>query len=294
MPERKSAAVAPRDETPANARTDARRNRALVLTAAQRAFAQSGTSVSLAEIARRAGVGAGTVHRHFPTKIALLEAVLEQRVDGLTATALRFRGAPDAGAALLEFCALLVVRTPGNKALCDMLEADDGWPRTLVRDAGERFERALAALLVAGQREGSIRPDLTVPDLLALFVGCVAIQRATGGGQTLSHPARVVLEALREPCSEQIATTANPARTTASLVGQPLRDAATGQVFAADRRNGTRPSDETGRAELAEQRCPICAAELRRSPTGRPARYCSPACRQKAHRRRLAAPDRFT
>nr|WP_246597997.1 TetR/AcrR family transcriptional regulator [Nocardia tengchongensis] len=85
-----------------NGRADARRNRALVLAAAQRALAEGGLAVSLAEVARRAGVGAGTVYRHFPTKTALLEAVMQQRIDRLTGLAHRLRDAPRPGRRLLH------------------------------------------------------------------------------------------------------------------------------------------------------------------------------------------------
>ncbi|MFJ1457027.1 TetR/AcrR family transcriptional regulator [Nocardia sp. N2S4-5] len=239
-------------------RADARRNRALILSAAQRAFAEHGTSVSLAEVARRAGVGAGTVHRHFPAKTDLVEAVVQQRVDRLTALAIGYRDAPDAGAAFIEFCAKVVIGAPRNKAMCDVLESDDGWPRELLRGAGERFRHALAALLVAAQREGSVRADLTMPDVVALFAGCLAVQRSSGLTDTLSRPAALVLDAMRAAPSERVTKleTRGPDR------------------------------NETHSETI---RCPVCGDALRPSATGRPARYCSPACRQKAHRRRASA-----
>ncbi|WP_280364565.1 TetR/AcrR family transcriptional regulator [Nocardia wallacei] len=239
-------------------RADARRNRALILSAAQRAFAEHGTSVSLAEVARRAGVGAGTVHRHFPAKTDLVEAVVQQRVDRLTALAIGYRDAPDAGAAFIEFCAKVVIGAPRNKAMCDVLESDDGWPRELLRGAGERFRHALAALLVAAQREGSVRADLTMPDVVALFAGCLAVQRSSGLTDTLSRPAALVLDAMRAAPSERVTKleTRGPDR------------------------------NETHNETI---RCPVCGDAVRPSATGRPARYCSPACRQKAHRRRASA-----
>ncbi|WP_084478844.1 TetR/AcrR family transcriptional regulator [Nocardia jejuensis] len=244
-----------------NARVDARRNRALVLAAAQRAFAEAGLSVSLAEIARRAGVGAGTVHRHFPSKTHLLEAVMQQRIDRLTALAVGFRDAPDAGAAFFAFCAEVVTSTPGNQALCDMVESD-GWPKELLRDAGVRFHAALGHLLAAAQRQRSVRPDLTVADVLALFTGCIAIQRLDPG-PTLARPAAMVLQAMR----------AHPRPTAVTKLGT-----------SPTRRDETPPRDET-----AHPCCPICATPIHPIGTGRPPRYCSPACRQKAHRRRRAA-----
>ncbi len=239
-------------------RADARRNRALVLAAAQRALAERGTTVSLAEVARRAGVGAGTVHRHFPTKTDLLEAVMQQRVDRLAALAAEHLADPDPGAAFFALCTHVIVTTPGNKDLCDLVQSDDGWPRALLRGAGNRFHRALGALLAAAQRQGTVRADVGVADVLDIFTGCVAIQRHRRAGEPLAPAVVLVLDALR----------ARPAGVT-----EP----------APSDRDETRPGDET-------PRCPVCAAPVRRSATGRPARYCSAACRQKAHRRRHPVP----
>ncbi|WP_405139174.1 TetR/AcrR family transcriptional regulator [Nocardia sp. NBC_01388] len=240
-----------------NARADARRNRALVLAAAQRAFVESGTEVSLAEIARRAGVGAGTVHRHFPSKNHLLEAVMQLRIDRLTALALGYRDAPGAGAAYFAFCAEVVTSTIGNGALCELFD-NDGWPRDGLREAGERFHLALGQLLAAAQRQHAVRADLTVPDVLALFTGCVAIQRISTTQPGLARPAALVLEAMR-------------ATTPDRRVTKPRNPAAA--------RDENVPHNVTAL-------CPVCATPLRPTGTGRPARYCSPACRQKAHRRR--------
>ncbi|MEV6065649.1 TetR/AcrR family transcriptional regulator [Nocardia sp. NPDC052001] len=246
------------DGSPAAARADARRNRALVLAAAQRAFAEDGTSVSLTEIARRAGVGAGTVHRHFPTKVELLEAVLQQRVDRLTALAVGYRDAPDAGLAFFAFCTEVITSTSGNTALCEVLDSD-GWPRDMLREAGQRFHRALTPLLDAAQSQGSVRADIALADVLALYTGCVAVQRVSPG-PGLARPAALILDAMR-------ATPAHP------IVTKPPKSDA--------------PRDETThRNETTRPPCPVCATPIRPTGTGRPARYCSPACRQKAHRRR--------
>src|SRR5438876_7565800 len=79
-------------------RADAQRNRAKVLAAAQEAFAAEGIAVPLDEIARRAGVGAGTVYRHFPTKEALFEAVIADRLEHFAEHATSLGTAEDSGA----------------------------------------------------------------------------------------------------------------------------------------------------------------------------------------------------
>ncbi|MFI1913157.1 TetR/AcrR family transcriptional regulator [Nocardia sp. NPDC020380] len=253
-----SAPTLPR--TGSGPRADARRNRALVLAAAQRVLAERGTSVSLAEVARQAGVGAGTVYRHFPTKIALVEAVMQQRIDRLTAVALRHRGAPDPGAAFFAFCTEVVVSSHRNQAVCDLM-GEDGWPRELIRDAGTRFHTAISDLLTAAQQQGAVRPGIELSDVLALFVGCVAIQRLSPE-PGLSRPAALVLDALR--------ATRPPATVTKAETAPAGRD------------------ESRRRNETPATHCPMCAAPVRPTATGRPARYCSSACRQKAHRRRHA------
>src|SRR5438445_5895774 len=92
-------------------RADARRNRARMLTAAGEAFAAEGLEVPLGEIARRAGVGAGTVYRHFPTKQALLEAVFVQHLDGLVASGERLMAQLPPTQALFEFLQEVVEKT---------------------------------------------------------------------------------------------------------------------------------------------------------------------------------------
>src|SRR6195952_1974971 len=84
-------------------RADAARNRAALLTAAEAEFAEHGPDASVADIARRAGIGKGTVFRHFPTKDDLLAAVVMDRVTTLTSLARELSGRPDAGPALEEF-----------------------------------------------------------------------------------------------------------------------------------------------------------------------------------------------
>lgn len=236
-------------------RADARRNRALILAAAQRVLAERGTAVSLAEVARRAGVGAGTVHRHFPTKTDLLEAVMHQRVDRLATLAADRLTDPDPGAAFFAVCTHVIMTTPGNKDLCDLVQSDDGWPRALLRGAGNRFHRALGALLASAQRQGAVRRDVVVTDVLDIFTGCVAIQRHRRAEDPLAPAVALILDALR--------THPSP------VTEHPTID-----------RNETAEGNETPAS------CAVCGAPVRRPPTGRPARYCTPACRQKAHRLR--------
>ncbi|NUS45512.1 MAG: TetR/AcrR family transcriptional regulator [Mycobacteriaceae bacterium] len=248
-------------------RSDARRNRALVLAAAYHALAERGTGVSLAEIARRAGVGAGTVYRHFPTKTDLLEAVMQQRIECVTERARAAVHAADVGAAFFEFCAELVLSAPRSQAICDLTTSDDGWPRALMRSAGDRFRGALADLLAAAQHAGAVRPDLSVRDVQALFTGAIAIQRTSSEAGTLAGPARMVLEAMHAAAHPSV-TKVGPA---------PIRPTTV--------RNERRNENDVS--------CPVCDGAVRYAGHGRPARYCSSACRQKAHRLKASKTNRM-
>ncbi|GAB3906064.1 hypothetical protein GCM10029964_102260 [Kibdelosporangium lantanae] len=150
-------------------RSDARRNRELVLRAAQEVFATEGVQVPLAEVAHRAGVGAGTVHRHFPTKDALVAAVLADWIDQLTT---EIRAAADSPTRFLDVFAHLVRQVAVNKSLCAAVE-DSAIPTTV----GAEFRDALAVLVDRARQAGVVRPDVTVADVLALVSGCVVMEK---------------------------------------------------------------------------------------------------------------------
>src|SRR5215472_10276512 len=100
-------------------RADARRNRSRVLEAAIAAFAAEGLSVPVHEIARRAGVGTGTVSRHFPTKESMFEAIISSIGERLVALARQLLDTEEPGMALFEFLAAMVEEGAANRALSD-------------------------------------------------------------------------------------------------------------------------------------------------------------------------------
>lgn len=171
-------------EQPRPLRADAARNRAKVLAAAESAFAADGLGVPLDEIARRAGVGPGTVYRHFPTKEALFEAVVAHRLERLTEQARALADAEDPGQAFLDLFGLLVRHAVGNRALADALAFPEGMLQA-VWERKQALAKELNALLERAQRAGSIRPDVGGPDVQALVVGCLAMSRQPGEGAWL-------------------------------------------------------------------------------------------------------------
>ncbi|CAM4308734.1 Solvent efflux pump srpABC operon corepressor [Mycobacterium basiliense] len=158
-------------------RADAARNRARVLDVAYQTFAADGLSVPIDEIARRAGVGAGTVYRHFPTKEALFRAVIADRMRHIIDDGRALLGSEQPGEALFVFLRSMVLRWgAADRGLVEALagagiEIDGAAP-----DAEEEFMGLLAELLRAAQQVGTARSDVTVPHVKTLLVGCQAMQ----------------------------------------------------------------------------------------------------------------------
>jgi AcrR family transcriptional regulator len=161
-------------------RSDARRNRERVLAAAEEVLAAEGLSASMRTIAERAGVGLGTIYRHFPTQEALYREIVLDWRRRLLADAAALRSAPDAGDAFFTFATRLVERTTRMKALLLAISDADGVRE--VSDPTGEDERlrgdtraALQALLTRAQRAGAVRADLRLAELLALLnAACLA------------------------------------------------------------------------------------------------------------------------
>jgi AcrR family transcriptional regulator len=152
-------------------RADARRNRESVLRAARAAFAESGYDVPLDEIAARAGVGPGTVYRHFPTKEALFEAVAASRVEDLVADARSRADAADPGEAFFGFIARFADEAEAKRDMPDVMEIDGDTVRDLYA--------ALAHLLSRAQDAGAVRRDIGVPELVVLLKSLITAVRTT-------------------------------------------------------------------------------------------------------------------
>lgn len=154
-------------------RADARRNRERILEVAFATFAAEGLSVPVQEIARRAGVGTGTVSRHFPTKESLFEAVVLNRAAGLAEQAARL-GRKDAGAAFFEYFALLIAEGAANLGMAEaLMGAGYDLDEVCLRD-GIDLRGALNDLLVRAQRAGAVRADVNHDDVKALMTSCLS------------------------------------------------------------------------------------------------------------------------
>ncbi|MEU7767582.1 helix-turn-helix domain-containing protein [Nocardia sp. NPDC049190] len=157
-------------------RSDARRNRARVLAAAQEAFAAEGLSVPLDEIARRAGVGAGTVYRHFPTKEALFQAAIVDRVDRIIAIARELAAAPDPGTAFFDFLDQLAAEGTVKR---DLAHAVGGTATPEYLKPVHELNTAIGALLTRAQRAGAVRTDIAIDDLMRIIKGAFLATHST-------------------------------------------------------------------------------------------------------------------
>jgi AcrR family transcriptional regulator len=161
-------------------RADARRNRAKVLQTAYEVFAAEGLGVPIDEIARRAGVGAGTVYRHFPTKEALYRAIVEDRVEHLVTRARELAASADPGAGFFGFLDLMTSEGATDKGLVDALAGEGFDIEAVMPEHEQAFKAALAELLVRAQQAGAVRADVTPADVKTLMVGCQSMQRYAG------------------------------------------------------------------------------------------------------------------
>ena len=152
-------------------RADARANRARILDVAEEVFGQGGESASTEEVARLAGVGIATVFRHFPTKAALLEAVLVRRFDRLREQAEALLDAADPGEAFLSFFGYLVADAPAKIGIAEALLDAGGDGDGEAAQASNQLRRAFGVLLQRAQQAGVIRDDAGLPEVYALLVG---------------------------------------------------------------------------------------------------------------------------
>jgi AcrR family transcriptional regulator len=176
-------------------RADARRNYDKVLAAAREAFAEGGESTALEEIARRAGVGIGTLYRNFPNRQALLETLYLEEVEGICRMAEEQRDSADPWEALTTWFDRFIGYIATKQALAAELT------NYLDRDA-QLFKSSRAALWAAGeplltraQEAGVVRPDAEIGDVMHMVMGIAKVPAADPSQTT--HIVRMALDGLR-------------------------------------------------------------------------------------------------
>jgi AcrR family transcriptional regulator len=173
-----------RKTAPRKPRTDARLNRERILEVAKEAFTRSGPNASLDDIAREAGVGAGTLYRHFPTRDALIEAVYRTEVEKLAKAERRFAAAMSPIEALRAWMLLFVDYIATKQIIAPALNAHVGSPTKLYEGSRAQIQGAIDALVKRAIKNGDIREDLDPFDLLRALIGVSNV--ASGPGWQLS------------------------------------------------------------------------------------------------------------
>lgn len=166
-------------------RADARRNREKVVSAAAEAFAESGLDAQVEDIARRAGVGVGTLYRHFPTKDALVDALAEDHFHRLADTVEAALDEPGDGWERFAATIWRIAKTvAADVAWCEIV----GGHPTAVQTASRgqhRLAAATSALLARAQESGAMRPDVTFADISTIMCGFGHIAAAQRAGAQL-------------------------------------------------------------------------------------------------------------
>jgi AcrR family transcriptional regulator len=176
-------------------RADAQRNRDRILVAAAEAYAELGPDPTIDEIARRAGVGHGTVFRRFPTKNALRAAVIAARLDELVAHAKELLEQPDTAAALEEFVWMAAEACRRDRALFEGIEQLEDFPE--VAKAKEALHDVAGKLIRRAQRSGALRRGLDAGDIGALVGAAIQASAHADRSDTWRRYVQVVLDGLR-------------------------------------------------------------------------------------------------
>jgi AcrR family transcriptional regulator len=158
----------PADRKP---RADAERNRERILEMAKREFTRSGANASLEEIARQAGVGPGTMYRHFPTRDALVEAVYRTEVEKLAAAAGRFSESMAPLDALRAWMLLFIDHVAAKQIIAPVFDSLAGGAAKLYEGSRSQISGAMDALVRRAIKSGELRRDIEPFDLLRALIG---------------------------------------------------------------------------------------------------------------------------
>jgi AcrR family transcriptional regulator len=175
-------------------RADARRNYDKLIAAAREAFTERDRSASLEDIARRAGVGIGTLYRHFPTRTQLIEAVYVEEVEALCRSADDLSDAPPWDA-LVGWLHRFIGYVATKHALAEELFAVADRNTELFKSCRVAFYGAGEPLLRRAQEAGDVRPDVSIDDVVQMVGGIAKIQAADA--PTIERILSVALDGLR-------------------------------------------------------------------------------------------------
>jgi AcrR family transcriptional regulator len=178
-------------------RADAQRNRVRLLEIAKAAFAEKGSDASLDEIARTAGVGAGTLYRHFPTRDALVAAVYRNETEQLVAAATRLAETHPPVTALREWLLLFVDYIATKHGMYEVLNSIVGGTSDLYSASTVQVKQAMAKLVDRAVASGDIGLDLDPLDLLRALAGVANIGLGPDGERAAKRLVDILIAGLR-------------------------------------------------------------------------------------------------
>ncbi len=185
-------------------RADAVKNRRRILEAAEEVFSTDGASVPVDTVAERAGVGVGTLYRHFPTKEDLFEAIVITRLDDLLALARDRAESPDPGPALFSYLQEFARQVSAKHDLFDAMGAAGVDFKSSCADRIEDVKQGIGLLLARAQAAGAVRQDASVDEILGLVVGaCQGSAQASLDEKLCQRMVGIVCDGIRAPSGLQ-------------------------------------------------------------------------------------------
>jgi AcrR family transcriptional regulator len=178
-------------------RSDAQRNRERLLAAAADAFREADQQVSLEAVAKRAGVGIGTLYRHFPTREDLVEAVYLSELDRLQANAAKLLAAEPPDLALRAWMDRFARWAAGKQGMMETLRAMFASGAIVRSEMQERLAATIADFLAAGAAAGTLRDDVAAPDVLRSLIGLITVGGASPDRSSLARTLDLLLDGLR-------------------------------------------------------------------------------------------------
>nr|WP_058045960.1 TetR/AcrR family transcriptional regulator [Streptomyces roseifaciens] len=186
-------------------RADARRNYERLLTEARTAFTEHGTEASLEDIARRAGVGIGTLYRHFPNRTALMSAVFQGEVDGLLARSRELLAAPEPCRALVDWLRACVAHASTYRGLSRALLAAQADEASAMSRCSLPLREAGSVLLARAQAAGAVHAGVDIADVMQLTNAIsLAAEQSPDDPQLPDRLLTLTLQGLAtKPCPEE-------------------------------------------------------------------------------------------
>lgn len=182
---------------PRKPRLDALQNRARILEVAKDAFTRFGADASLDDIAKQAGVGAGTLYRHFPSRDALIEAVYRTEVEKLAAAERKFTESMLPVDALRAWMLLFVDHIAAKQIIAPALNSVGGGPAKLYEGSHGLVRAAIEALVKRAVESGEIRKDLEPFDLLRALIGVAHVASGPGWQQSARRLVNILITGSR-------------------------------------------------------------------------------------------------